>query len=332
MAVSASAERVHAADATDAAMFRAAEVVEPGPSTIARAVFDGTHALVYPVMAIGSRAMRLPWPFGAVEHAARLLPAPRGLRRDRVRLPHAHAELIRSARVRRHTGRVVLYCHGGAFLCCGVNTHLRLIQRLSRFADAPVLAVDYRMLPRHTIDEAVDDCGDAYRWLRAQGYCADQIVLAGDSAGGYLAMRLAQRLVQAGEAPAALALLSPLLQLESNRPRGHGAMLPHHAFTALTELIADHDGGLYEPLDHIRPDLPPTLIHVSGAEELVHDARLAARRLAAAGVPTQLRIFPGQIHVFQLAAPLIPEASRSLRQVGDYIRAAVRIRPYALPH
>jgi hypothetical protein len=79
---------------------------------------------------------------------------------------------------------------------------------------------------------------------------------------------------------------------------------------------------IYEPLDHIEAGLPRTLIHVSGSEVLLHDARLAARRLAAAGVPVQLRVWPGQMHVFQIAAPMVPEADRSLRQIGNYIREA----------
>jgi acetyl esterase/lipase len=54
----------------------------------------------------------------------------------------------------------------------------------------------------------------------------------------------------------------------------------------------------------------------------LHDARLAARRLAAVGVPVQLRVWPGQMHVFQIAAPMFPEADRSLRQIGGYIREA----------
>jgi acetyl esterase/lipase len=80
--------------------------------------------------------------------------------------------------------------------------------------------------------------------------------------------------------------------------------------------------ALYEPLDHIQPGLPPTLIHASGCEALLHDAQLAAQRLATAGVPVDVRVWPGQIHVFQLAAPMIPEATRSLRQIGRYIREA----------
>ncbi|MGB8504103.1 alpha/beta hydrolase, partial [Mycobacterium sp.] len=79
---------------------------------------------------------------------------------------------------------------------------------------------------------------------------------------------------------------------------------------------------VYEPLDHVEPGLPRTLIHVSGSEVLLYDARLTARRLAAAGVPAEVRVWPGQMHVFQLCAPLVPEAVRSLRQIGQYIREA----------
>jgi acetyl esterase/lipase len=299
------------------------EVIESGPSAAARMVVDATRATVYPALAVGVRAIQLPWPFGVLDRAAHMLPAPWGMSRASVKLPHAHAELIRARGVARRTGRVVLYCHGGGFVCCGINTHLRLIERLSHFADAPILAVNYRMLPRHTIREAVDDCRDAYRWLRGQGYSDDQIVVAGDSAGGYLALTLAQELFGDGEVPAALTLMSPLLQLASERPRRRGPMLPHKAFAALTDLIVAHEESLYEPLDNVEPGLPPTLIHVSGCEELVYDAQLAVRKLVAVGVPAQLRIWPGQIHVFQIAAPVVPEATRSLRQVGRYVREAV---------
>ena len=146
---------------------------------------------------------------------------------------------------------------------------------------------------------AVDDCHDAYRWLRLRGYDPDQIVLAGDSAGGYLALTLAQRLQADGDEPAALVAISPLLQLAKEPKQAHpniktDAMFPPKAFDALVGLVARAaakrtvDGEperFYEPLDHIEPGLPRTLIHVSGSEVLLHDARLAARRLAAAGVP-----------------------------------------------
>jgi acetyl esterase/lipase len=109
------------------------------------------------------------------------------------------------------------------------------------------------------------------------------------------------------------------------------AMFPAKAFDALAALIAKAAARhtvagraeeVHEPLDHLRPGLPRTLIHVSGSEVLLHDAQLAARRLAASGVPTELRIWPGQMHVFQLCAPTVPEATLSLKQIGEYIREA----------
>jgi acetyl esterase/lipase len=253
-------------------------------------------------------------------------------------LPYCTAQLVRAAGVLPADGtrRVVLYLHGGAFLTCGPYSHGRLVSMLSGFADSPVLVPNYSKIPKHSISEAIDDCYDGYRWLRRKGYQPDQIVLAGDSAGGYLALALAQRLLECGEQPAAMVAMSPLLQLvtepKTTHPNaGSDAMFPPRAFDAFYGLITraaahrdtnvDSD-ALYEPLDHIQPGLPPTLIHVSGCEVLLHDAQQAAQQLAAAGVPVELQVWPGQIHVFQLAAPMIPEATRSLRQIGRYIREA----------
>ena len=189
---------------------------------------------------------------------------------------------------------------------------------------------------------ALDDCLDAYRWLRETGYEPDQIVLAGDSAGGYLSLALAERLLvegldgYEGETPAAVVTMSPLFEIDNEGRADHpnvrsDAMFPHKAFHALVELIEEAaskrvvDGEpeqIYEPLDHIEPGLPRTLIHVSGSEVLLSDARKAARLLAAAGVPVEIRIWPGQMHVFQLGAPAVSEATRSIRQIGEYIREA----------
>jgi acetyl esterase/lipase len=334
---------IHARDALRARKFPVSdgapvEVVESGPSLPALAAALACRLTIRPVLAVGSYIPHMPWPFGLIDFASRvLLPAP-GTIRATVELPHATAQLVRAPGVLPADGkrRVVLYLHGGAFLTCGVNSHSRVVNTLSKYADSPVLVVNYRLIPKHSVGMALDDCHDAYRWLRLRGYQPEQIVLAGDSAGGYLALALAQRLQQAHEEPAALVAISPLLQLAKEPKQSHhniktDAMFPSKAFDALIALVAKAaakrvvDGKpeqLYEPLDHIEPGLPRTLIHVSGSEVLLHDARLAASRLAAAGVPTEVRVWRGQIHDFQLAAPMVPEAKRSLRQIGEYIREA----------
>ncbi|PJE19997.1 MAG: esterase [Mycobacterium sp.] len=297
-----------------------------------------SRVAIRPVLAAGSYVPHLPWPWGLIDHAARvLLPATSTVRAE-VTLPNASAQLVRATGVLPADGtrRVVLYLHGGAFLTCGANSHGRLVESLSKFADAPVLVVNYRLMPKHSIGMALDDCHDGYRWLRLLGYEPDQIVLGGDSAGGYLALSLAQRLLREGEEPAALIAISPLLQLAKEAKQSHpniktDAMFPARAFDALSALVAScaakntvngQPEEIYEPLDHIEPGLPRTLIHVSGSEVLLHDAQLAASRLAAAGVPAEVRVWPGQVHDFQVAGPLLPEAVRSLRQIGEYIREA----------
>lgn len=317
------------------------EVVEEAPSVEGRLTWLATRLTVRPALAVGSYLPRMPWPFGLVDFAAKaVLPAP-GTVRANIRLPHCTAQLVRAAGVLPADGtrRVVLYMHGGAFLTCGANTHGRLVTKLSKYADSPVLVVEYRMVPRHSIDDAIDDCYDAYCWLRRQGYGPDQIVLAGDSAGGYLSLALAERLLDEGgedAVPAAIVAMSPLLEIAKEAKKAHpnihtGAMFPPKAFDAFVELVeaaARRDrnhgghGEVLEPLQYVKPGLPRTLIHVSGAEVLLHDARLGAKALAAAGVPVELRVWPGQIHVFQIAAPFVPEATRSLRQIGEYIREA----------
>ncbi len=314
------------------------EVVETGISLIGRLVSLGCRLTVRPALGVASYVPNLPWPFGLLDFVSRAFVPTSDTVRATIGLPNADAQLVRAPGVLPADGkrRVVLYMHGGAFLTCGVNSHSRIAAALSKFADSPVLVVNYRLIPKHSVGMAVDDCHDAYRWLRLRGYEPDQIVLAGDSAGGYLALTLAQRLQAAGEEPAALIAISPLLQLAKEPKHAHpnihtDAMFGVKAFDALLGLVARAaannvvDGEpeqIYEPLDHIEPGLPRTLIHVSGSEVLLHDARLAARRLAAAGVPAEVRVWRGQIHDFQLAAPVVPEATRSLRQIGEFIREA----------
>jgi acetyl esterase/lipase len=313
-------------------------IMEDDPSIAGRLAWLAARLTIRPALTIGSYLVKAPLPYDLIDLAAGAVRPVPGSVRATIRLPQCTARLVRAAGVLPADGsrRVVLYMHGGAFLFCGANTHNRLVTALSQYADAPVLVVNYRTLPKHSLGAAIDDCYDGYRWLRGRGYGPEQIVLAGDSAGGYLSLTLAEWLLGDGEKPAAIVCMSPLMQLAKAPKQAHpnigsDAMLSAKAFDALSELVANaarhhlingRPEEIYEPLDHIVAGLPPMLIHVSGCEVLLHDARLAARRLATAGVPVQLRVWPGQMHVFQIAAPMVPEANQSLRQIGNYIREA----------
>lgn len=304
-------------------------IVEAGPSAAASILTATTRLTMRNALNMALAAPTLahwPWPYGALDRLAGLFPKSRFGRSQCVHLAHSEAHLIHAPNVPDYTGRVILYLHGGGFLVCGHNTHYGLITALSKTANAPVLAVNYRMLPS-SLNDGIKDCLDGYVWLRER-YDADQIVLAGDSAGGYMAMSVALHLAGI-ETPAAMVLMSPLLQLEAKGKKHHAnaqsdAMFTGAAFDHLVNLLsrANH-GDLYEPLDHICTvgwDFPPTLIHVSGSEVLLHDATLAEEMLLDHGLPVEVKVWPGQIHVFQIAAAFVPEARRSLREMGRFIK------------
>ncbi len=241
------------------------EVIQDGPSMAGRIAWLSARLMIRPTLSVGSYLPSAPWPWGLVEFAARAITPTPGTVRAGIGLPHCTAQLVRAAGVLPADGtrRVVLYLHGGAFLTCGAYSHGRLVSTLSSFADSPVLVPNYRKLPKHSISEAIDDCYDGYRWLRRKGYQPDQIVLAGDSAGGYLALALAQRLLECGEQPAALVAMSPLLQLgtqpKTTHPNsGSDAMFPPRAFDAFHGLItraATHRDAKVIPRRSMNPSI-----------------------------------------------------------------------------
>ncbi len=288
-----------------------------------------------PTFSLWSYTSRLPWPVGVLDLAAGALRPVDGTQHQPVRLQNCDAEWVLGPGA--STDHVVLYLHGGAFLCCGLRTHRRMVSRISAVGRAAVLAVDYRMLPHHTISDAIADGVDAYRWLLGNGYSAEQIVVAGDSAGGYLAFEVPLAIAAEGlPAPAGIVAMSPLTEMDparklAHRNARHCAMFPRHAIPVLTELSARMDERAMTtrgqaprvcPVDADLRDLPPTLIQVGSHEMLYPDAALMADRLAAAGVPCELQVWDHQPHVFQAFADLIPEGHEAIAEVGRFIRSA----------
>lgn len=311
----------------------------PGTSVQAQLLARSLQLTLRPVLSLWARASGLPWPTNLIESVGNLLPPIEGTRCRPATLPNCGALWAEARDV--GIDRVVLYLHGGAFLCCGLRTHRRLVSRISAEAQAPVLMVDYRMLPTHTIDDAIADSIDGYRLLLTVGYRPEQIVIAGDSAGGYLSFMVPLRLRDEGlPAPAAVVALSPLTELDPARKLAHVnadrcALLPGTAVAELSRLTRRIDAQKATdpnaqarrcPIDHDLRGMPPTLIQVGSDELLLPDAETIAHRLAAAGTECELQIWDRQVHVFQAAADLLPESRRAIAEIGRFIRSAVPAR------
>ncbi len=223
-------------------------------------------------------------------------------------------------------GRAVLYLHGGGYCQGSPATHRTLTGHLALQCAAHVFAPDYRLAPEQPFPAAVEDAVAAYRGLLAEGFAPSAITIAGDSAGGGLAVATALSLRELGlPQPAALVLFSPwvdlsLSALESSAP-GDIITKPFVEECARTYL-AGHPpkDPLASPIAADLHGLPPTLIQVGGDELLLTDSRRLHAALAAADVDVLLQVFPRRWHVFQLLAGPLADANYALAAAGEFVR------------
>ena len=267
---------------------------------------------------------------------AALGPVLRGTRVEAVRptpradatAPQVRGEWVRASSAAGATPpAVVLYLHGSGFAICSARTHRGITSRVAALTGLPVLAVDYRLAPRHRFPAAADDVRAAWDHLRAEGH--ERIVVAGDSAGGHLALDLALTLQAEGQpGPVALWLLSPVLDLSFGLAARRERVRPDPMISAAAaaRLIGLYAGGadpahprLRLPLDAAGLDFPPVLVQAGGAEMLAADAVECARRLSGAGAEVRLDVWPGQMHVFQAFAGVLPEARRALEDGARFV-------------
>src|SRR5215467_11736756 len=227
-------------------------------------------------------------------------------------------------------GRVLLYLHGGAYQIGSPATLRRLVALLSGVAQARALSLDYRLAPEHPFPAAVDDTVAAYRWLLAEGTDPATIAIAGDSAGGGLALGTLVALRAHGEPmPAAAVLLSPWTDLaltgESLRTRAAVDVMikPEgmHGNAALYLAGADPRHPYASPLYADLRGLPPLLIHVGDAEVILDDSTRLAARASEAGVEVSLEIWNEMPHVFPAFAGLLPEADQAIERIGAWLVA-----------
>ena len=230
-------------------------------------------------------------------------------------------------------GPVLLFLHGGGYELGSLRSDGELAARLGRASGMRVLFPEYRLAPEHPFPAAIDDALAAWRWLRTgQQLSPALIAVAGDSAGGGLAVALLVATRDAGQAlPAAAALMSPTVDLTSS-----GASMTERAGqdpistpAMLRQFAADYLAGadpttpLASPLFASLAGLPPLLIQVGTADLLLSDSERLATAAAQAGVEVILEIGEGLPHVYQLLLGT-PEAAEATEQIGEFLRARVR--------
>ncbi len=259
-----------------------------------------------------------------IRHGARRAALPEGFRRREVSAHGVRCEWVIPASA--SGDRVILYIHGGGFVFGLSAQHLRMVAVLTDLMRSPALLVDYRLAPHHPWPAALADCQRAFHWLLEEGFSARRIAVAGDSAGGNLAIVLAMALRDAGgPLPAALACLSPVGDLANSealsRVHSDAVLHPRAVRRFNCAYVDGHDPRhpLISPLYGEWHGLPPIVVH-AGEDELLHDdAERMAQAARDAGTTVELAIYPRMWHVWQLHTEL-PQARDSLERIAAFLR------------
>ena len=225
--------------------------------------------------------------------------------------------------------RLFVYLHGGGYKVGSARSHFDLVARISAASGTAGLILDYSRAPEAQFPVQIGELETLCDWLVEQGHAIDRVAFAGDSAGGNLALAGTLRLKEKGSAlPAALVLLSPWTDLtaagESYETRADAD--PIHQRFMIRNMAGNYLGDadpaqpLASPLNADLSRFPPMLIQVGDRETVLDDARNLAARAAAAGVPAELEVWDGMIHVFQQFHDELAEAREAIDHIGAFLR------------
>ncbi len=220
----------------------------------------------------------------------------------------------------------LLYLHGGAYLFGSANTHRRFAAKLAADSALTAWSVDYRLAPEHRFPAAIDDSLTAYQALLGRGI--NNITIAGDSAGGGLALALLHAIIAKGlPAPRAVVAFSPFtdqtLQSRSVQDNARSeAMLPAERMEEVRDMYLEEDfkNPLASPLFGSFHGAPPVFISV-GTKEILRDDSLAmVAKLRGQGVEVTTEILENAPHVWPFFHGWLPEADETLRKVQVFLR------------
>lgn len=231
---------------------------------------------------------------------------------------------------------VLLYFHGGGFSFGSPMSHRKLTAHLAKACGIIALSIDYRLAPEHSYPEPLDDCVNAYKWLLDNGYPAENIVFAGDSAGGSLATGVPLAAMANGlSQPAASVALSPCYDLTHvgetmNTNRENDVLNGMEFCTKLADRYAGNvpkDDPMVSPIFADMKSLPPQWISCGGHDMLLDNGTRLAEKAKAAGVEVVLEVHEGQQHVMEFMAGNAPEADKSIARIGEWVRTKIGLAP-----
>lgn len=229
----------------------------------------------------------------------------------------------------------IMYIHGGGFFSGSVSSHRSVCERLARHSGGTVVSINYTLVPQGTVADAVEDSITAYAALISRVSNPEHVLVAGDSAGGYLTMKVAELSTRRGiQHPAGLIGFSPLLSIDPERHDKNvvrvspmrEVLLPVTRVAQIRELWLPEGAvieGFASPLHssaYIR--CPVHLVAVEN-EMLRPEVEAFALLLSDKGVDVETHLWRGQIHAFPSLVDIIPDGDLAIQLAADFARRAV---------
>lgn len=232
---------------------------------------------------------------------------------------------------------VLLWFHGGGFVFGDLYTAGATCRALARRTGAIVIAVDYRLLPEHSFEQARGDCLAALYWAAENaalfGGDATRVAVGGDSAGGTFAALAALDSAAQGRPIAKMqVLVYPACDLAKDYRATTDVIgtLTLSQFTWLRSQIAkvsDLTDPDVSPLRHtIPPGMPATVLITAGYDPLRDEALEYGQKLADAAVPVKVLHYPGQFHGFVSFDRVLAGAIDALDRIGAVLEQGFEAR------
>lgn len=244
-----------------------------------------------------------------------------------IQLQSCKAELIKP--IENPSNWLIIQLHGGGYVGGLKNSYRNLATLYSEAGNgAAVLSVDYRLAPENVFPAALEDALSAYEWAIGRGYTEENIILAGDSAGGGLGLGLCHYLKAEGiELPKAVIVMSPWTDLTGSGASYKDNVEIDPVFGSRPEVVIGSsyvgddsaDNPYISPMFGDFTDFPKLLIQVGTDEMLLSDSQTVRDKAVAAGVDVRYSEYKGMFHVFQMAGKLIPESKRAWEEIKSFI-------------
>jgi epsilon-lactone hydrolase len=229
--------------------------------------------------------------------------------------------------------KVILYVHGGGYVSGSCNDHRAIVSKFAKSTGTSNLVYEYRLAPEYPFPAGLDDSVKVYQWLLASGFKSENILIAGESAGGGLCLAILLALKERNIAlPAAAVSISPWTDLtcsgDSYRTKNIVSLAPLNSWTVFSKYYIGKNKAtnpLISPLFGDLKGLPPILLNSGADDELYDDGEKFYLKAKNAGIDIYFRAGIGMVHCYPLLAPMFPEATEAMKEIVDFIKTQLKL-------